>query len=274
MKKYSVYIIIVAACFFLESCVSSQNDAPEQGAAWSAVKFTPVIVEGIIPFDPETPGSAQFEIRLALSEPADTGSGSGKLIRKLLYEGQSASNYGEAVVVEHEKIYTGQRTQWIPQGGAQMPSFNWYYVETVESRTVSAKDFIPGCENLLVVTKTTESYLGGAHGNHFTSCFVIDPAAARRLTLDDIFNSPEKLRLALEEELRRQYQQPKGAPLSLAGFFEDSIELPENFFFAEDASGDSPFIHFLWNAYEIAPYVMGAIEVSLPLKSLSPLLRK
>jgi hypothetical protein len=209
-----------------------------------------------------------------LSEPADPDSGLGKLIRELLYGGQSASDYGKAVIAEHRNIYTGLRDEWIPQGGAQTASFNWYYMETVENRMVSVKNFIPGRKNLLILTKTTENYLGGAHGNRYTSCFIIDPAAAKQLTLDDIFNSPEELRLALEAELRRQYQLPEGAPLSSAGFFEDKIELPENFFLAEEASGDSPFIHFLWNAYEIAPYVMGAVEVSLPLKSLSPLLRK
>jgi hypothetical protein len=133
---------------------------------------------------------------------------------------------------------------------------------------------MPGREKLLVLAKTTDSFLGGAHGNYVTSCFVIDPAAVKRLMLDDIFSSREELRLLLEAELRRRHHLPEGAPLSQAGFFEDRIELPENFFFTEETSGDSPFMHFFWNTYDIAPYVMGSIEVSLPLKSLSPLLRK
>jgi hypothetical protein len=239
------------------------------------MEFTPVLMENVIPFDRKDIESARFEMRLALSEPANADSDIGDLIRELLYEGQSAVNYGKTIAVEHEKSYAKLRTEWIPQGGARMDSFNWYYMEKVESRTVSVKDLMPGRENLLVLTKTTESYFGGAHGNTSTACFVIDPAAVKRLTLDDIFNSREELRFALEAELRRQYQLPEGAPLSSVGFFENSIELPENFFpEKEEASGDSPSMHFFWNVYEIAPYVMGTIEVSLPLKNLSALLRE
>jgi hypothetical protein len=282
MKKYSVWIIMFAACLLLAGCISSQSGAPVQDKVQPAAEFTPVVVESIVPFDKETPGGTQFEIRLMLSEPADSGTGIEELIRELLYKGQSAADYGKAVIVNQRDIYTGLRTEWIPQGAAQIPSFNWYYKEQVENRTVPVKSLMPGRENLLVLTKTTESYLGGAHPNSSTESFVIDPNTLECLTLDDIFGSREELRRLLEAELRRKYQLPEGAPLSEAGFFTDRIELPENFFLAEEApenlSGrkaqDSPFVYFLWNAYETAPYVMGAIEVSLPLRKLSPLLRK
>jgi hypothetical protein len=277
MKNYIISIIMFAICLFLAGCVSSKSDARKRAARGDPVEFVPLAVERVIPFDGEDPQSARLEISLVLSEPADSMAGVGQLVRELLYEGQSAADYGEAVIAEHEEFYTALRAEWISQGGARLDSFNWYYTEEVESR-VFAEDFIPGRENLLVLTKTTESYLGGAHGNYVTNCFVIDTAAGKRLLLDDIFSSREELRLLLEAELRRRYQLPEDAPLSAAGFFEDAIEPPENFFPADDASdgaGDaSPVMRFLWNAYEIAPYVMGAIEVSLPLKSLSPLFRQ
>jgi hypothetical protein len=282
MNNYSVCIIVFAACLFSAGCISSRSGAPEQAAVRSTAEFTPVIVESIIPFDRETPESTEFEIRLMLSEPADSGTRIGELVRELLYKGQSAADYGKAVIAEHESIYTGMRAEWIPQGAARIASFNWYYMEKVENRTVPVKGLMPGREKLLVLTKTTESYLGGAHPNSSTGSFVIDPAAVKRLTLDDIFGSREELRSLLEAELRRKNQLPEGAPLSEAGFFTDRIELPENFFLAEKApenlsgrqAGDSPFMHFLWNTYEIAPYAMGAVEVALPLKELSPFLRK
>jgi hypothetical protein len=273
MKNYTICTIMFAACLFLADCVSSRSGGP--------VEFAPLVVECVIPFDGKDPQSARLEISLVLSEPADSGTGVGQLARELLYEGQSAADYGEAVIAEHEEFYAALRAEWIPLGGARIDSFNWNYTEEVESR-VFTEDFIPGHENLLVLTKTTESYLGGAHGNYFTSYFIIDPVAGKRLLLDDIFSNREELRLLLEAELRRRYQLPEDAPLSSAGFFEDAIELPENFFPEDNASADlsdgagngSPVMRFLWNAYEIAPYVMGAIEVSLPLKSLSPLFRK
>jgi hypothetical protein len=282
MKKYSVYIIVFAACLFSEGCISSQSGAPVQGKIQSPLEFTPVVWTSIVPFDKETPESTQFEIHLMLSEPVDSDAGIEELVRKLLYKGQSAADYGKAVITEHSDIYTGLRAEWIPRGAARIPSFNWYYTEEVKTGTVPVKDLLPGRENLLVLIKTTESYFGGAHPNSSTVSFVIDPDAVKRLILDDIFGSREELRGLLEAELRRKYQLPEGAPLSEAGFFTDRVELPENFFLTEEApenlSGrkprDSPFMHFLWNAYETAPYVMGAIELSLPLRKLSPLFRK
>jgi hypothetical protein len=270
MKKYCACIIVLASCLFAGGCISSQSSAPD-----SPVEFKPLVMEAAIPFDREDPESARFEISLALSEPADSASAAGKLVRESLYEGKSAADYGKAVIAEQEEFYNDLRAEWTSLWDAPADSFNWYYSEEVEGRTVSVKGLIPGRENLLVLTKTVDSYLGGAHGNSVTSYFVIDTAAAKRLTLDDIFSSRKELRLMLETELRRQYQLPENAPLSDAGFFNDAINLPENFSPADDEAGDgSTVMRFLWNTYEIAPYVMGAIEVSLPVGELTPLFRK
>ncbi|MDR1128431.1 MAG: RsiV family protein [Treponema sp.] len=269
MKKHSICVIVLAACLLAGSCVSSPK---------SAAEFTPFVLEKAIPFDRKTPQNPRFEINISLPEPAKPISGLGNLIRDLLYEGQSAADYGNGVAAELGKLYAEIRDEWESLGERPMESFNWHYTEKVESRTVSVDGLIPGHEKLLVFAKTTESYLGGAHGNLSTSCFVVDQAAVKRLALNDIFDDTEKLRLLLEAELRRHYGLPENAPLSEAGFFEDRVELPENFFLTEGDSGgpaeDSPFIHFLWNAYETAPYVMGAIEISMPLRSLSPLFLK
>ncbi|MDR1353856.1 MAG: RsiV family protein [Treponema sp.] len=262
MKKYSICTIVLAACLLAGGCVSSPN---------SAAGFKPFVLENVIPFDQGNPQNPRFEISMSLADPAKPDSGIGNLIRELLYEGQSAADYGNAVAAKLGKLYAEIHGEWESLGERPMDSFNWHYTEKAEGRTVSVKGLIPGHEKLLVLAKTTESYLGGAHGNSSTSCFVVDPAAAKQLVLDDIFNDTEKLRLLLEAELRRQYGLPENAPLSEAGFFEDRVELPENFFLTEK---DASSMYFLWNAYEIAPYVMGAIQISLPFRSLSPLFRK
>ncbi|MDR0452229.1 MAG: RsiV family protein [Treponema sp.] len=282
MQKRIILIIVSAACLLPGGCASSQTGAPEQGAARPAAEFTPLVLESAVPFDGGDPQSPWLDISLALLEPADTAPGIGNLARELFYGGQSAADYGNAVIAEYKKQYADLRGEWVLRRERPLESFNWYYAEKAESREVSVAGFMPGRERLLVLTKTTETYLGGAHGNRFTSYFVIDPAAVKRLGLDDIFASREELRLLLEAELRRLFRLPEGAPLSEAGFFEDRVELPENFSFAGDAPGGipggpgaaPPSVRFLWNTYEAAPYAMGAIEVSLPLGSLSRLLRE
>jgi hypothetical protein len=278
MKKYNGFIIILAACLILGAC-ASRSTGQDQGTI--PAEFARIIVEQVIPFNSEDPEGLRLELRFNLAEPADSRSGIRDLVRELLYKGQSAADYGDAVIQEHGALYDELRAQWATEEEAS-DSFNWYYTEDVEGHLVSVKSIIPGYETLLVLTKTTDTYTGGAHGSFSTNSFVVDPAAIKRLTIDDLFSNREELRRLLEAELRRRYELPKGAPLSEAGFFEDQVELPENFFLSQDAperlSGNStdggPFISFLWNAYEIAPYVMGPITATLPLRELSALLRK
>jgi hypothetical protein len=112
----------------------------------------------------------------------------------------------------------------------------------------------------VIVTRTLESYEGGAHGMTTTEYRVFDREKGRVIGLADIAGETERklLKETVELTLRENYGIPEGAGFSSAGFFEDEITLPENFFLSEKGIG------FHWNPYEIAPYAMGAIEVVTP----------
>jgi hypothetical protein len=270
MKKHRICIIGLA--FILGAC-ASRNTPPAE--------FVPVARSSIVPFNNEDDEGPRLEIRLNLSEATDSKAGIDELVRQLLYKGQSAEDYGNAIIEEYTSLYDEQRTQWTPDEEDRLDSFNWYYDEDIVSSFVSVKKFLPGYKTLLTLTKTTDTYTGGAHGNSVITSFVIDMAAIKRLTLDDLFGNREELRRLLEAELHRQYRLPEEAPLSQAGFFEDTLELPENFLITQNApdnipgaTGQDPHISFLWNTYEIAPYVMGPVRVDLPLREMSGLLRR
>jgi hypothetical protein len=126
------------------------------------------------------------------------------------------------------------------------------------NESVEAADYL----NYVILRHSLETYDGGAHGMHTTEYRVFDRGAGRFLTLGDIVSNEDRPRLreAVESALRKKHRIPEGSPLTSAGFFEDRIELSENFFLGEAGIG------FHWNPYEIAPFSMGQIEVIVPLE--------
>jgi hypothetical protein len=121
---------------------------------------------------------------------------------------------------------------------------------------ISAADY----GQYVVITRNLDAYEGGAHGLAQVYFTVFDRTAAKVLALADVVPAARQpaLKNAVEAALRARYNVPEGQGFSAAGFFSDAIDLTENFFLSDGAIG------FYWNPYEIAPYVMGGIEVVVP----------
>jgi hypothetical protein len=135
---------------------------------------------------------------------------------------------------------------------------NWDYAETTGTETHTSK--------FLVVSRDRDYYLGGAHGMQEKAYFVLSLAEPARLKLEDLVRSRAELQPLLEEALRAYAGLQKGDPLEDGGFFEDTAPAPDNFFLSGTGLG------FHWDPYEIAPYSMGPIEVTIPYDRVRPLL--
>jgi hypothetical protein len=94
---------------------------------------------------------------------------------------------------------------------------------------------------------------------HEKRYFVFDAASAKQITLADIMPKTGIAALTAEAEasLRKDAGLAPNAPLTEAGFFEDRVALPDNFYLTPEG------IHFHWDPYEAAPYVMGFIETTV-----------
>lgn len=96
------------------------------------------------------------------------------------------------------------------------------------------------------------TFTGGAHGINTTSCYVYDFYENQEIGINSIFKEeflPNVLSL-IKEELALN----KDAD----SFDMNYVNVTENFFVDEEG------IHWIYNPYEIAPYAIGAIEVTLP----------
>jgi hypothetical protein len=172
-----------------------------------------------------------------------------KFIRSILYDGHTTKQHAENVYAEFSKEfrdYAADAGAWI------MP---WVF-EEIHRVTVAG--------NYAVISQGVYSYYGGAHGTSATIYHVINIKTPENLTLDDIivkeYFAPLKpivdreLRLFSESLLNEPL--PPGVPLTSGVYFENDFEY--SYFYP---SGDG--IHFWWNVYELAPYVVGPIDVTV-----------
>jgi hypothetical protein len=176
----------------------------------------------------------------------------------LLYGGNSPEQYRDALVREYRDMY-----RQIPEAAiaGYPPSAGWEHWESVTVSLFRNRGLVLGQERY--------SYAGGAHGTQTKKYYVVDLETLRVLTPADFFREPEDpgLRGLIIEELRRHSGLAPGRPLSEGVFFEDEPPVSANFFVAEDGLG------MRWDPFEIAPYSEGGIEITLPWKTIRPLLK-
>lgn len=112
-------------------------------------------------------------------------------------------------------------------------------------------------------------FTGGAHPNGYTRFFNFRPATGEIINTNDIFKKgfERKLNNLLEKKFRDAFELPAPAPLTDM-LFENKIEYNNNFTF-----GDAG-ITFLYNRYEIAPYVFGEIILELPYGEIDDILKE
>ncbi|MFO7446545.1 MAG: DUF3298 domain-containing protein [Ignavibacteriaceae bacterium] len=164
-----------------------------------------------------------------------------------------------------------------------MDDFINTYITTVVSDSVNYTDYIPRYEYncitkilynsdyLLSLKKIDYSFLGGAHPNTFIEFLNFDLNSGKLLQLDDIFKHGynEILNKTGELKFREYFQLEADEPLDSAGFwFENGFQLNENFTLTKAG------ILFLFNAYEIGPYVLGAPEVYIPFSEIKELIKE
>lgn len=119
-------------------------------------------------------------------------------------------------------------------------------------------------ENGLVsIEQATYSYTGGAHGNYASIFANYDVENKKELTLQDVITADSAtLQKILEAQLRKDYNIPAPKPLTEL-LFDPHLATTGNFYLSEKGIG------FLYNPYEVAPYVVGQIELFIPYTTLA-----
>lgn len=158
-----------------------------------------------------------------------------------------SSFFGEFRTTRNEMAAIGQRPVYYYSNSNQNVRFNH--------------------NGLLVIEHYESGYTGGAHGNYNTNVLCVDRGKKKKLELNDILDISEgDLQSLLESAAHDQLGLSPGAPLSDI-FFENQLLPSANFGF------NSNGLYFLYNPYEVAPYVVGQIWIYLPYNLLNSYLK-
>lgn len=143
-----------------------------------------------------------------------------------------------------------------------MPMWYWYSMY-LSNKILFQNDF------LLSYAVENSIYEGGAHGSHNVTYTNIDLERLVTLSEEDIFVPGYFKPLAekIVNQLMLIYQVNEPDSLLEKGFFNIEDIVPNNNFYLNEEG-----IHYAFNQYEIAPYVMGEINVTVPYSDLEDIL--
>lgn len=140
----------------------------------------------------------------------------------------------------------------------------WYsYYKGIESHVQLYE------KNLLVYRIDYNEYTGGAHGIYMTTFLNMDLGLMRPLRLDDVFvgEYQEALTDLIWNQLMADNEAKTRAELEDMGYGSTGEIAPtENFYLDKDG------VTFYYNVYDITPYAMGPVTVSIPFQMLEHML--
>ena len=144
----------------------------------------------------------------------------------------------------------------------QMPSWYWYY-------HYKTNEILFNDKNIVSYLVEHSDYTGGAHGSMNALYYIIDLNNLTTITEEDIFkpNYHQFLTSKIIAMLMKKYEVTEPDQLMGEGFFDINEIAPNNNFWMNDEG-----IHFVYNQYEIAPYSMGPIEVTIPFEEITSII--
>ncbi|MBN8587091.1 MAG: DUF3298 domain-containing protein [Rhodothermia bacterium] len=105
------------------------------------------------------------------------------------------------------------------------------------------------------------SFMGGAHPNTYLRLLNFD-AQGNYLEPKKHITDATKFQAALEKNFRKAREIPEGQTWQDAGLFENTLHLPNEMAFTKEG------LHVYYNPYEVAAYVYGPTEFTIPYADL------
>lgn len=174
--------------------------------------------------------------------------------------------------VQNNIVLDSGKTSIEQMGEEFIKDFDKFYDEVEYKRAwfQEKKDSVTiQSENYIGFSSEYYAYTGGAHGNYYTMFNNYDVKQNKEILLNDII-SADKLAAVTkiaEEIFRKQEGITATHSLTDGYFFDEGIfYLPKNFILKDDG------ILFLYNIYEIKPYVSGITELLIPYTSIQELM--
>ena len=270
MKKCTA-IIFYLALFLLFSCTGNKKENAPQV---STVEKSPITTDTIrihekytFAYDKENAPKLTIDIALPRFNLGNTQANAkldSTLVWGLFFYGtptlQDACNF---YVAAKKELFDILRNEYHNLKESEIPPGMMNCYCDVKGRTVE------GYKGYISYIMTCEEYYGGAHPTTFNTIACFDPATGTEITLNDIFT--EGYEEPLLEMLTRKLMEDEGVStvegLQEKGYFGEEMFITNNFILGADS------LTFLYNRYEIAPYAMGDIFISLDYETLKEIMK-
>ena len=170
-----------------------------------------------------------------------------------------ADSYFSSYLKDLEPMYSKESVEM-----GEEPNVTWY---SYEHETETKVEYYN--KHLLTYRFYMEEYTGGAHPVSFTYFQNIDLRTLKQIELNDLLigEYDEELTELLISQLMKDIGASTQEELEELGYGTTAEIIPtENFKLTPGG------ISFLYNIYEIAPYVIGPVEIDLSFQQLEPIL--
>jgi len=240
LKKFSLPLILL----LLLSACKSEPAIPEFGS---------LIIDEIseLDCDPEEENCAYISINIPWAK--ERGSRNKRINENIeqhvinLVDFQEKNNFNNLRDLSKSFISNYESS------ATDFPEYNIPWEASIEGRVLSSN------QNLISLEFDLAMFTGGAHGFTSISFLNFEPATGNILSHDDLFTS--EFKNYAEEIFRKEYGIPADDPINSTGYFfeNDTFHLPDNIGFLEDK------IILRYNAYEVASYSEGGIQLEIPM---------
>ena len=175
---------------------------------------------------------------------------------------EAVNKYLEEYTEEYRELGNQYHEDMVNLEGDNQPSWYWYQLQ--KSNEILYED-----ESVLSYSVQHADYTGGAHGSLNVLYYTIDLNELTTITEESIFkpNYYKFLTSKIIERLMKKYNLDSPAKLMEEGFFDINEIAPNNNFWINNEG-----IHYIYNQYEIAPYSMGPIEVTIPYEDIKSII--
>lgn len=258
MKK----LIPALALFILTACESTDDND---------VHFETVTTDKTVVLSNDKM-SPQCSVHLKLEQATTDNERCGELINETIVakllniQGESnvknaaekfANDYTDAYMRSLLPLYNEDRTDTTKR--------SWYeYHYIIEATTEK------GTKNTIVYNATIDYYEGGAHSINQQVVMNFDSKTGQQLTLADIFATgyEQPLKTILLKALKNKTGCTNMKELHNKGYLYSMDMFPtENFILGHET------VTFIYNPYEIAPYELGATELTIPYVEIDKILK-
>ncbi len=263
------FIIILAFGVVFASCKRKSGKPTE-------IKFDSIVVDKQIPLLHENDTTLPFaDIKIDFIFPKNFGKKEdlkrlqqifvGTFFGNLVYDSLSPQQAIDKFLKDYTEEYQGLSNTFYEEKSrlkGEMPQWYWYSV-------YKTNEIMFQNDSLLAYAVEHSEYTGGAHGSFNLIYTNIDLNRLVTLSEEDLF-IPDYYRPLTEKiinSLIKKYNVSDPESLLELGFFTIDDIVPNNNFYLNEEG-----INYAFNQYEIAPYAMGVINVTIPYSELEEIL--